>query len=650
MKFLGKAFAAVVAATACLTPSVCGQRVMENLRRGVVAVRSSNTDVLISWRLLGLDPDNIAFNLYRAAGSGSPVKLNSAALTGGTNFVDTTANLAQANTYTVRPVLNGQEQAVGGTFTLKANNPTEPVVRIPIRGGGPIKFVWVGDLDGDGEYDFVLDRQTSPQLLEAYRSDGTFLWQVNMGPNSQQQDNIEPGSSANNLGHWDGVTVYDFDSDGRAEVAVRIANGVTFGNGQKFTHGNNNEQFIAILDGRTGALRARAQIPTDYISDGPLAARFGVGYLDGQKPSLVTYFKNRKDDGAFNLLMAAWSFSGNALTMQWKWRRENQDAPDGHNTRVVDVDGDGKDEIHEIGFTLNGDGKVRYLLGPQGVVHGDRFHIAKMDPNRAGLQGYAVQQDNPSGLLEYYYDATKGTILWKHTASTPGDVGRGMVGDIDPSRPGMEVWSFSGLYNGASNQKIADEAPWPHLGLFWDGDTLMELFNDGKIEKWNPASAGVSRLVTTWNFGAQNTHGPNPAFHGDILGDWREEVILVSPENDELVIFTTNQPSTTRLYTLPHNPAYRNSMTLKGYVQSHHVDYFIGQNMSKPPRPNIRYAGSSNPATSQTSSGSSTPTNPPSGGQAYRYEQCGGSGWTGPTACAAPWTCQAQNEWYSQCL
>lgn len=65
----------------------------------------------------------------------------------------------------------------------------------------------------------MLDRQTVPQKLEAYRSDGKFLWEVNMGPNSQNQNNISPGSATVNVGHWDGVTVFDFDSDGYAEVA-----------------------------------------------------------------------------------------------------------------------------------------------------------------------------------------------------------------------------------------------------------------------------------------------------------------------------------------------------------------------------------------------------------------------------------------------
>ncbi|PNH26507.1 hypothetical protein BJF96_g10164 [Verticillium dahliae] len=261
---------------------------MESERRPALCVAPTALALMMTWTVTSID-EKKSLNDNR-------VKLNTAALRGGTNFVDRSADLTRENTYMIRPVVDGQEGAVGGTFALHADNAVEPVVRVTIRKGDPIKFVWVGDLDGDEGYDYILDRQTSPQLLEAYASNGTFLWQVN--------------------------------------------------------------------------------IPTDYISDGPLAARFGVGYLDGRQPSLVAYMKNRKDDGDFNLLMSAWSFSGTALKMQWKWRRESRDAPDGHSTRIIDVDGDGRDEVHESGFTLHGDGQLRYSLGPQGVVHGDRFHIA----------------------------------------------------------------------------------------------------------------------------------------------------------------------------------------------------------------------------------------------------------------------------------
>jgi rhamnogalacturonan endolyase len=571
-------------------------RTMEKLGRGVVAVRSGTASVLVTWRLLGLDPDGIGFNVYRSAAGGAFTKLNSSVLTGGTNYADTTANLAQANTYQVRTVINGVEGAASGAFTLSANHATEPVVRVPLRAGGVVKFLWVGDLDGDGEYDYVIDRQTSPQTIEAYRSNGQFLWSANLGSNSTNQDNIEGGSATIDVGHNDGLTVFDFDSDGKAEVALRVANGVTFGNGAKYTNSDNNKQAIAILDGLTGAPRATANVPTDYLADGPMYARFGVGYLDGKTPSLVAYMKNRIGSGDFNLMFLAFKFTGSALTQQWKFLRGSQNLPDGHNTRIVDVDGDGKDEIAEIGFVLNGDGKLRYSLAGAGVVHGDRFNITKIDPNRAGLQGYGVQQDNPSGLREYYYDAATGKMIWQHVEAGVADVGRAMAADVDSRYPGMETWSFSGLYNGPQNKltQTTGQAPWPQLAFFWDGDTGAELLNNLKFEKWNPLSpsnsSSLPRLLSAGSFGAVNaSQGIQPLFYGDILGDWREEAAYTNAAMNELIIFTTNIPSTTRLYTLAHNPEYRNAMTLHGYMQSHHVDYFLGFGMTTPPRPNISY-------------------------------------------------------------
>lgn len=591
--------ATVLAVCATLTvaasspaPTVKAVRVMENLGRGVVAVRSSSTQVLVSWRLLGLDPEGIGFNVYRSTAGGAYVKLNSGVLTGGTNYTDSTADLTRSNSYRVTPVVGGREQAPSDAFTLSAGHAVEPVVRVPLRPGGAVKFVWVGDLDGDGEYDYVVDRQTSPQKLEAYTGDGDFLWQVDLGPNSRNQDNIEPGSSAIDVGHWDGVTVYDFDSDGRAEVALRIADGVRFGDGTTWTHENDARQFMAVLDGRTGALRNWSAVPTTYLADGPMAARLGVAYLNGTTPSLVAYMKNRQGNGAFNLMMGAWKFDGDSLDRQWTWQRGGQDAPDGHNTRAVDVDGDGTDEVAEIGFVLGGNGSLRYSMGPKGIVHGDRFHIADMDPSRPGLEGYGVQQNNPSGLLEYYYDAANGNAIWRHGGG-PADVGRGMAGDVDPRLTGMEVWSFSGLYNAATNRLAEPDTslrPWPQLGLWWDGDLTMELLNDGKIEKWDPArptpSGSLPRLVSTWNHGAVKAAQGGPT----LVGDWREEAVYTNASYDELIVFTTNQPTAHRLYTLAHNPAYRNAMTFKGYMQSHHVDYFLGAGMAGPPRPDITYA------------------------------------------------------------
>lgn len=137
-----------------------------------------------------------------------------------------------------------------------------------------------------------------------------------MGPNSENQDNILPGSATLNVGHWDGVTVYDFDSDGLAEVAVRIANGITFGDREVFKEvEENSEQFIAIIDGLIGALRASSKVPNAYKSHGRLAPRFGIGYLDDGRPYFVTYMKVRQSDqSVFNLAMAAWTFVGFDVT------------------------------------------------------------------------------------------------------------------------------------------------------------------------------------------------------------------------------------------------------------------------------------------------------------------------------------------------
>lgn len=594
MAVLSNIARAVAAIATVFSPVALATRPMENLGRGVVAVRQNETAVLVSWRLLGLDDDDIGFNVYRATGSAEAEQLNSEVLSKGTNFVDLGPDLEQNTTYFVRAVVDGDEGKDSVSFTLAANADVEPVARIPLKSGGTIKFVWVGDLDGDGEYDFVIDRQTSPQSIEAYKSDGTFLWEVSLGPNSENQDNIEPGSSTVDVGHWDGVTVYDLDSDGKAEVAVRIANGVVFGDGEEFTGAEDDDhQFIAILDGETGALRATSEIPDNYISDGPLAARLGVGYLDGETPHLVAFLKNRQDGGAFNLIEAAWTFDGQDANLAWTWLRRSTNASDGHNTRIIDVDGDGVDEVAEIGFLLEGNGTLRYSLADSGVVHGDRWYIAKMDPGRAGLQGYGIQQDNEDLLYEYYYDATDGEVLWKHYGDEVGDVGRGIAADVDPNYEGMEVWAFSGMYNAPSNELVEDDTestPWPGQALWWDGDALAEQYNDGKIEKWDYEGGRVVRVATASRYGA-GTSNRYPLLIADIFGDWREEVVLTNDDFDELVIFTTNVPSDIRLYTLAHNPAYRNDMTVKGYIQSHHVDYFLGDGMERPPKPDIYYVG-----------------------------------------------------------
>lgn len=579
------------------------ERAFENLDRGVVATRASGNNVFVSWRLFAHDPAGVGFNVYRSANGGTPVKLNVSPLTNGTNISDSSANLSQSNSYFVRAVIDSVEQEDSGAFTLAANSPTGSYYTVPMRNIGDydLRHVSIGDLDGDGAYDYVVARRpphvaevgVASQLIEAYKSDGTFLWVVDLGPNSLDVDNIEPGSTTVDVGNWDGIQVYDMDGDGKAEVMFRTANGVVFGDGATLTHANNNIQFMSVVNGLTGVERSRIQVPTDFLADGPMAAMTGIGYLDGVHPSLVVKMKNRVGSGPFNMMILAYDFDGTTITQKWKWVRDIP-VSDGHNIRIVDVDGDGKDEVVDIGFALNGDGTLKYELASQGIVHGDRFHIGDFDPARPGLEGYGVQQNNPSMLMEYYYDAATGEILYTSYGTSVGDNGRGDVGDIDPNYPGAEYWSFLGLHNNFDSEhtQIASAAPWPHIQIQWDGDLLSERLSTDSavVDQWNPTTQTTSRVTTLWNQGSGAiTQDGYPIWFGDLIGDWREEVIYERNDRQALVIFTTQINTNTRLYSLAQNPLYRNNMTLKGYLQSRHVDYFLGHGMADPPTPNIGF-------------------------------------------------------------
>lgn len=224
--------------------TLTGSRMMEKLDRGVVAL-NSGSGIFVSWRLLASDESDISFNVYRTT-DGETVKVNSETLYGGTNFTDTTADLTKENTYFVKTVYNGKEWDTDGSYTVPANKGAGAYVTVPIKDGGTVHFVWVGDFNGDGAYDYLIDRSADEtQKLEAYLNDGTYLWTVDMGYNSTDRYQIEPGASTIDVGMWDGATVYDIDCDGYAEVMVRIADGVTFGDGQVYSNSVTNGQAIA---------------------------------------------------------------------------------------------------------------------------------------------------------------------------------------------------------------------------------------------------------------------------------------------------------------------------------------------------------------------------------------------------------------------
>ncbi len=200
------------------------QRQMENLGRGVVAVKQPEGTVYVGWRLFGTDPEPIAFNLYRITDGGAPVRVNETPIAGSTNHVDRAADTNRALEYSVRPVLNGRELEAPSPARVWDNNYLEiPIQAIPAYRPGDAS---IADLDGDGEYELVLHQVsrgrdnshpgvTGAPILDAYEMNGTHLWRINLGIN------IRDGQ------HYTQFMVYDLDGDGRAEVACKTADGTT---------------------------------------------------------------------------------------------------------------------------------------------------------------------------------------------------------------------------------------------------------------------------------------------------------------------------------------------------------------------------------------------------------------------------------------
>jgi len=565
-----------------------GGRYMECLDRGVIAV-SADGGAFISWRLLGTDPADIGFNLYRQVEGQEPALVCSRGPDEGTWCKEGAA--AAGAVYFVRSVIDDAEGAPSGSAALLPSDhiaiPLEPATD-----GAFVHLAWAGDLDADGEFDLVVNRISASQpVVDGYSRHGELLWRLDTGPLGVNQDNIEGGATTMSNGMWDGMTVQDFDGDGFADVAIKTASGFIFGDGTTLDHENGDDQFLSIVDGVTGAEVARTELPDDFQADGPLQCHFGAGYFDGVHPSIAVKCKNRVGSGGFNLVAAAYDFDGVALTERFKYLRNQDNAPDFHQIRLLDVDGDGKDEFLDGGYVLDDDGTLLYSLGDHGVIHGDRFHITDIDPARPGLEGFGIQQDNPNGLETYYYDAATGEILRRHEVTGPaGDLARGTVADVFPDSPGFEYWSFNGLFAGPSGTRlvaeVSENVPWPNFAMQWDGDLGSELLDQHRVGDWDTVQQSRNTYVWRRSFeGASQARGAIP-FYGDIYGDWRDEAVL--EHAGELRIYTTTYETEHRLYTMAHNPAYRNNLTVHGYKQSHHVDYFLGVGMDTPPTPHIR--------------------------------------------------------------
>ena len=578
-------------------------RLVEDLGRGLTAVYMGDNKVYLSWRLLGTEPQQVTFDIYRRTGS-EEIKLNDQPLAQGTNYTDEDVDVTHSHTYIVKSYVSGNLQGKSAEVELAANPEVRNYFRIPLQDitSNPsdyfVQHGWPGDLDGDGEYEFVVTRipvNGGNKYVEAYSLTEGFLWRIELGPYSVttiDTYNAPPASVSEfgvaGLGGWrdnDNITVFDLDSDGKAEVLLRTFEGVAFADGEVIPASEERVQYVSVVDGLTGREAGRTTLTNDYAADGPLSGHFGIAYLDGEHPSLITALKNRALSRNFQYVTSAYDYAGGALTE--RWRHAGADGEFFHQVRILDLDGDGKDEVSFGGWALDDNGETLYSL--PGVVHGDRFHITDIDPNRPGIEQFGIQQAENGNVNQFpwfYADAKAGEMI--RTGDIPQDVARGTLADIDPRHSGLEMWSSSGNIYNVDGEVISSVQPSTNFKIWWDGDVLGELLDKNFVEKWDWEQNGVTRLFTADDVRVNSRNAP--VLYGDLLGDWREEVLYETSDFKELRLYTTTIPSEVRIYTLPHNPAYRNGLAVKGYMQSLLTDYYLGDGMSAPPYPNIRPA------------------------------------------------------------
>ncbi len=601
------------------------QRLMEKMDRGVVAVAKGN-EVFVSWRLHATEPQTIGFHVYRQDGQGDARILTTEPLVAGTNFTDSTGGFNDATTYLVCPVIDG----VAGERSKAAKVWRDGYLEFPIQlvEGYRAGDASIADLDGDGEYEIVLHQVNNPKdnshtgitgspILDAYEFDGTHMWRIDLG------NNIRDGE------HYTQFMVYDLDGDGKAEIACKTADGTTDGQGTVIgdntkDYRNHDErsprfgrilegpEFFTIFSGETGA----ALKTVDYVpSRDPINGWGGIGgnggndsygnrcdrflacvaYLDGERPSVVMC------RGVYGrIVMAAWDWRGGELTQRWVFDSGISYPPfgdaseysgmGGHSLSVADVDADGRDEIVYQAMVVDDDGQGLYSTG---LRHGDAMHISDMYPDRPGLEVFTVQENEdetvrfqtPGAAMR---DAGTGEILWSHS---PGrDVGPGLAADIDPRHPGFEAWGGPGGLRNSSGESVGRAPRSTGYAIWWDGDLLRELVGrGGRVTKWDWESEQETPIFSAQGRGAPR--GPN--LLGDILGDWREEIMMTSPDGRSLRIYTTTIPTEHRLYTLMQDPQYRLSITWQNVVYNKppHTSFFLGHDMAVPPIPNIKIIG-----------------------------------------------------------
>jgi hypothetical protein len=540
-----------VKATKLLVQGFAGERIQERLNRGLVAIPTEGSRIYLSWRLLDSDAKDIAFNLYRASGGAAAARLNAEPLRRTTDYLDERPPSGESQ-YTVRAIVGGTEGADSEAVRVTPSSGGQAYLSIKLAGDYRPNKVAVGDLDGDGRYEYVIKQpnvsydpwigppghqywkpSTDTYKLEAYTLDGKLMWRHDLGWS------IETGV------WFSPYIVYDFDGDGCAEVAMKAGEGDPRDPDGHVTSG---PEWLLILDGKTGEERARAPWPPreGYAENDSLNRNLlNVAYLDGKTPCILA-----QRGTYYTIEIVAMEFDGTRLREVWRWI-DREDGPrfsgqGAHALQAADIDGDGRDEVI-IGAAAIDDNGVG--MWSTGLHHPDHCSVGDLDPTRPGLE---VQYGQEWGMKQNgvcQVDARTGEILWGLDEETV-EIGVSLTAKLLPDYPGVQSRGWDQdlkkhWFHSAQGKLISSgpsEEQW-HNAAYWDADLCRELWLDGRLR----------------NLSAQQDRGP--AIEGrllaiaDVLGDWREEIITVL--DGELRIYTTTIPAADRRVCLMRDPIYR---------------------------------------------------------------------------------------------
>ena len=433
--------------------------------------------------------------------------------------------------------------------------------------------------------------------------------------------------------------VFDFDGDGKAEMMVKTADGTVDGRGKVIGDPNadyrvgvkeaqerlanpqpqqqaqpgqrqqrgggipkegrilEGPEFISVFNGLTGEVMDtkpyvpdRGNLPDWGDDRGNRSERYlaGVGYLDGIHASGIFcrgYYTRS--------VIAAWDWDGRTLKNRWTFDTRDPEwatyaGQGNHNLRIADVDGDGCDEITYGAMCVDNDGRGLYNTR---FGHGDAMHLTAFDPTTTDLHVWDCHENRRDG--SELRNARTGEVIFQIPSKS--DVGRCMAADIDPTNPGVEMWSSDshGVRNikgevviGAKdsddpqhNTQITMNGRWlsVNFGIWWDGDLLRELLDHETVSKYdwqNHAVVDLEKFDGQFNNGSKS----NPTLSADLLGDWREEVLIRNRESTELRLYVTTMPTEYRINCLMEDIPYRLSVAAENtaYNQPPETGFYLG--------------------------------------------------------------------------